>query len=136
MPLSAPGGALGQSVAGRMFHVKHLCGSGVASMLCVSSSVDAVASAGASRQIYGRHVACLPVVWLLYVPAGGGPPARRPCRELRSARRLEARPGPAATLRHRSHAARPEDHAQASDRAVHGAYLSAAVTPYGRYTSL
>ena len=56
--------------------------------------------------------------------------------ELRSAPRLEARPGPAATLRHRSHAARPEDHAQASDRAVHGAYLSAAVTPYGRYTSL
>ena len=34
-----------------------------------------------SRQISGRRVAC--------------PPARRPRRELRSARRLEARPGPA-----------------------------------------
>ena len=32
---------------------------------------------------------------LLCVPVGGGPPARRPRRELRSARRLEARPGPA-----------------------------------------
>ena len=31
---------------------------------------------------------------LLDVPVGGGPPARRPRRELRSARRLEARPGP------------------------------------------
>ena len=30
------------------------------------------------------------------VPVGGGPPASRPRRELRSARRLEARPGPAA----------------------------------------
>ena len=30
---------------------------------------------------------------LLDVPVGGGPPARRPRRELRSARRLEARPG-------------------------------------------
>ena len=33
---------------------------------------------------------------LLSVPVGGGPPASRPRRELRSARRLEARPGPAA----------------------------------------
>ena len=32
---------------------------------------------------------------LLYVPVGGGPPASRPRCELRSARRLEARPGPA-----------------------------------------
>ena len=31
---------------------------------------------------------------LLGVPVGGGPPASRPRRELRSARRLEARPGP------------------------------------------
>ena len=31
-------------------------------------------------------------------PVGGGPPASRPRRELRSARRLEARPGPAAAL--------------------------------------
>ena len=36
----------------------------------------------------------------LYVPVGGGPPASRPRRELRSARRLEARPGPAAAHRH------------------------------------
>ena len=38
---------------------------------------------------------------LLGVPVGGGPPARRPRRELRSARRLEARPGPAAAHGHR-----------------------------------
>ena len=35
-------------------------------------------------------------VWSLCVPVGGGPPASRPRRELRSARCLEARPGPAA----------------------------------------
>ena len=37
------------------------------------------------------------VCWagLLDAPVGGGPPARRPRCELRSARRLEARPGPA-----------------------------------------
>ena len=40
----------------------------------------------------------------LCVPVGGGPPARRPRRELRSARRLEARPGPAAAHRHRGRA--------------------------------
>ena len=39
---------------------------------------------------------------LLGVPVGGGPPASRPRRELRSARRLEARPGPAASHGHRS----------------------------------
>ena len=38
----------------------------------------------------------------LYVPVGGGPPASRPRSELRSARRLEARPGPAASHGHRS----------------------------------
>ena len=43
---------------------------------------------------------------LLGVPVGGGPPARRPRRELRSARRLEARPGPAAAHGHRSQALR------------------------------
>ena len=36
------------------------------------------------------------------MPVGGGPPARRPRCELRSARRLEARPGPAAAHGHRS----------------------------------
>ena len=41
---------------------------------------------------------------LLCVPVGGGPPASRPRRELRSARRLEARPGPAAAHVHRSQA--------------------------------
>ena len=40
----------------------------------------------------------------LCVPVGGGPPASRPRRELRSARRLEARPGPAATHGYRSRA--------------------------------
>ena len=43
---------------------------------------------------------------LLGVPVGGGPPASRPRRELRSARRLEARPGPAAAHGHRSQALR------------------------------
>ena len=37
---------------------------------------------------------------LLCVPVGGGPPASRPRCELRSARRLEARPGPATAHRH------------------------------------
>ena len=47
-----------------------------------------------------------PAVWagLLCVPVGGGPPASRPRSELRSARRLEARPGPAAAHGHRSQA--------------------------------
>ena len=39
----------------------------------------------------GRYVGA----GLLGVPVGGGPPASRPRCELRSARRLEARPGPA-----------------------------------------
>ena len=38
----------------------------------------------------------------LRVPVGGGPPASRPRRELRSARRLVVRPGPAAAHGHRS----------------------------------
>ena len=44
---------------------------------------------------------------LLGVRVGGGPPASRPRRELRSARRLEARPGPATAHAHRSQAPRP-----------------------------
>ena len=44
---------------------------------------------------------------LLVVPVGGGPPASRPRRELCSARRLEARTGPAAALRHRGQALPP-----------------------------
>ena len=44
---------------------------------------------------------------LLGVPVGGGPPASRPRRELRSARRLEARPGPATAHGHRSQASGP-----------------------------
>ena len=53
------------------------------------------------RWCSGRRVVCC---WagLLGVPVGGGPPASRPRRELRSARRLEARPGPAAAHGHRS----------------------------------
>ena len=39
---------------------------------------------------------------LLDAPVGGGPPASRPRRELRSAPRLEARPGPATAHGHRS----------------------------------
>ena len=48
----------------------------------------------------------VPWAGLLVVPVGGGPPARRPRRELRSARRLEARPGPATAHGHRSQALR------------------------------
>ena len=44
---------------------------------------------------------------LLGVRVGGGPPASRPRSELRSARRLEARPGPATAHAHRSQAPRP-----------------------------
>ena len=47
---------------------------------------------------------------LLDVPVGGGPPASRPRRELRSARRLEARPGPATAHGHRSQALRSLRH--------------------------
>ena len=47
---------------------------------------------------------------LLCVPVGGGPPASRPRRELRSARRLEARPGPAAAHRHRGRSLRRPPH--------------------------
>ena len=43
---------------------------------------------------------------LLCVPVGGGPPARHPRRELRSARRLEARPGPATAHQHRGRSLR------------------------------
>ena len=46
----------------------------------------------------------------LCVPVGGGPPASRPRRELRSARRLEARPGPAAAHGYRSQALRRPPH--------------------------
>ena len=44
---------------------------------------------------------------LLGAPVGGGPPASRPRCELRSARRLEARPGPATAHGHRSQAPPP-----------------------------
>ena len=50
-----------------------------------------------------RRVVCCRA-GLLVVPVGGGPPASRPRCELRSARRLEARPGPAAAHGHRSQA--------------------------------
>ena len=46
----------------------------------------------------------------LCVPVGGGPPASRPRCELRSARRLEARPGPAAAHRHRGRSLRCPSH--------------------------
>ena len=60
------------------------------------------------RRCSGRRVVCC---WagLLCVPVGGGPPASRPRRELGSARRLEARPGPATAHGHRSQALHPTD---------------------------
>ena len=81
MPLSWPYGVT-RPVVGQMFHVKHWL------WRCSCS---------------GCRVVCC---WagLLGVPVGGGPPARRPRSELRSARRLEARPGPAAAHGHRSQA--------------------------------
>ena len=45
---------------------------------------------------------CVDGAGLLGAPVGGGPPARRPRCELRSARRLEARPGPATAHGRRS----------------------------------
>ena len=81
---------------------------------------------------HGCFWRCL-CVWagLLGVPVGGGPPASRPRHELRSARRLEARPGPAATHGHLSPApppptgtsARPRRHPRAPQpgpAATHG----------------
>ena len=59
-----------------------------------------------SRRVPGSAYLGLTRARLLYVPVGGGPPARRPRRELRSARRLEARPGPATAHGHRSQALR------------------------------
>ena len=64
--------------------------------------------AAARLRCVGCLVGCLWRRWCsgrrrprpLCVPVGGGPPASRPRRELRSARRLEARPGPAAAHRH------------------------------------
>ena len=58
----------------------------------------------------------------LCVPVGGGPPASRPRRELRSARRLEARPGPATAHRHRGRSLRRPSHRR---RCVAGVWLGA-----------
>ena len=58
-----------------------------------------------SRQIFGRRGAC--------------PPARRPRRELRSARRLEARPGPAAAHRYRGSSLRCPPHRRCGATTVH-----------------
>ena len=51
---------------------------------------------------------CVVCCWAgpLCVLVGGGPPASRPRHELRSARRLEARPGPAAAHQYRGQALR------------------------------
>ena len=72
---------------------------------------------------------------LLDAPVGGGPPASRPRRELRSARRLEARPGPAAAHGHRS-PARPRRRPRAprpGPAAAHG-HRSPALRPSGAST--
>ena len=48
-----------------------------------------------------KHTSCF--LWLLYAPVGGGPPARSPHASLRLGMiDLEARPGPATAHRHRS----------------------------------
>ena len=64
-----------------------------------SSGVVAAGVPGAARAVLWAR--------LLGVPVDGCPPARRQRRELRSVRRLEARPGPATAHRHRSLAPPP-----------------------------
>ena len=73
------------------------------SVFCVPGRVGVVLCC---RWCSGRSIVLLCGALPLCVPVGGGPPARRPRRELRSARRLEARPGPAATHGHRGRALR------------------------------
>ena len=67
------------------------CGPGC--FVCPWAAARQISGVAMPRQISGRRVAC--------------PPARRPRCELRSARRLEARPGPATAHRHRSLAPGP-----------------------------
>ena len=62
------------------------CGPGC--FVCPWAAARQISGVAMPRQISGRRVAC--------------PPARRPRCELRSARRLEARPGPATAHGHRS----------------------------------
>ena len=64
---------------------------------------------------------------------GGGPPASRPRRELRSARRLEARPGPATAHRHRSQALRILRHPPHRRHLVCGCVRLAPHPPCMRY---
>ena len=61
--------------------------------VCPWAAARRISGVAMPRQISGRRVAC--------------PPARRPRCELRSARRLEARPGPATAHGHRSQAPPP-----------------------------
>ena len=61
---------------------------------------------GAARHWCSGHRRARP----LCVPVGGGPPASRPRCELRSARRLEARPGLAAAHGHRGRSLRRPPH--------------------------
>ena len=91
MPLSWPYGVTGP-VVGQMFHVKHW-------LWCRWCS--------GRRKPCSVGPGCLVCAGLLDVPVGGGPPASRPRREHRSARRLEARPGPATAHGHRSQALMP-----------------------------
>ena len=76
------------------------------SVFCMFGRVGAVPGCCVARGAAGVPGVACAVLWagLLGVPVGGGPPARRPRCELRSARRLEARPGPAAAHGHRSQA--------------------------------
>ena len=74
------------------------------SVFCVPGRVGVVLCC---RWCSGRSIVLLCGALPLCVPVGGGPPARRPRRELRSARRLEARPGPATAHGHRSQALPP-----------------------------
>ena len=114
MPLSWPYGVTGP-VVGQMFHVKHW-------LWCRwrrGCSGRRVCSVGPGCAVGGGPPASRPLsvvcpvglvavsAGLLCVPVGGGPPASRPRRELRSARRLEARPGPATAHGHRSQALMP-----------------------------
>ena len=73
-------------------------------MSCSAGGAGLWARAPVLCFLWSRVVCCQ--AGLLVVPVGGGPPASRPRRALRSARRLAARPGPAAAHGHRSQALR------------------------------
>ena len=100
--VSAGGGprSVACSTAGVPGTVTPYCGAGLPGVPAGSGPRSvACSTAGVPGTVTPNCGAGLPGV-----PVGSGPPARRPRRELCSARRLEARPGPATAHRHRNQA--------------------------------